>query len=253
MSTKVVLMILCLLLIPIAIVESRDSQAPEEYGYYSQEKAIIEEEEVVKSPLEGLIFDSKKIEVLVNDNYLLEEDYEPEDMVPLNVPTYFDDPEVNQLREEAAHQLEEMFQAASEDGLTLVLRSGYRSYNVQSFLYDRHVSDFGLEHANKYSAIPGSSEHQAGLAVDVTCESILYELIEEFAETEEGIWIGENSYKYGFIIRYPEGKESITGYMYEPWHLRYLGIDLATDVFESGLTYEEYLLEQGIHINMIDY
>jgi D-alanyl-D-alanine carboxypeptidase len=88
------------------------------------------------------------------------------------------------------------------------------------------------------------------LAIDVTSESVNYQLTERFGETPEGLWVEEHAHKFGFIIRYPEGKEEITGYQYEPWHLRYLGKELAADVAESGLTYEEYLLERGIDIEI---
>jgi D-alanyl-D-alanine carboxypeptidase len=102
------------------------------------------------------------------------------------------------------------------------------------------VSANGQEAADKFSAKPGQSEHQTGLAIDITCEAMNYQLDYSFGVTDEGAWVKENAHRFGFIIRYPEGKEDITGYMYEPWHLRYVGVDLAEEVYNSGLTLEEY-------------
>jgi D-alanyl-D-alanine carboxypeptidase len=99
----------------------------------------------------------------------------------------------------------------------------------------------GEEVANKTTAYPGQSEHQTGLAMDVSSASVNYQLLESFGETTEGIWLAENAPDFGFIIRYPKGKEEITGYSYEPWHLRYLGIETALQVSARGITYEEYL------------
>ena len=113
--------------------------------------------------------------------------------------------------------------------------SGYRSYNRQSTLYSNYVARDGVEAADTYSARAGHSEHQTGLAFD------LNSLEESFGQTREGIWLKEHCWEYGFIIRYPRGKESVTGYMYEPWHVRYLGKSVAKSVFDSGLCLEEYL------------
>ena len=139
------------------------------------------------------------------------------------------------VSDEAYDALTEMEIAAAEDGISLFIVSGYRSYDDQDVIYNRYVSQDGKAEADRYSARPGHSEHQTGYAFD------LNSLEEYFADTPEGIWLAENCHKYGFIIRYPKGKEHITGYMYEPWHVRYLGVDIATSVYESGLTLEEYL------------
>ncbi|WP_277630920.1 M15 family metallopeptidase, partial [Atopococcus tabaci] len=182
----------------------------------------------------------------------LEEDYAPEDLVTVEVPTVLEDPEIKQMRKEAADALKDMFDAAEKDGITLFARSGYRSYQTQVSLFQNYVSNHGEEAASKYSARPGQSEHQTGLAMDVTSESVNYQLTEEFGNTPEGEWVRENAHRYGFIIRYPKGKEAITGYIFEPWHLRYLGSELAADVHESGLTYEEYLAEKGLDIEIAE-
>lgn len=135
----------------------------------------------------------------------------------------------------ASEQLQVMFNAAKNDGISLYVKSGYRSYIDQKIIYNGYVQRDGKEAADTYSARPGHSEHQTGLAFDLNSTAL------SFADTPEAKWIAENSYKYGFIVRYPKDKESITGYIYEPWHVRYLGIEKATEVYESGLCLEEFL------------
>lgn len=185
------------------------------------------------------------LSILVNKGVELGPDDHPDDLVTVDVPTILDNPEVNQLREEASDALSKMFAKAKEDGFTLYARSGFRSYQTQEQLFASYVVRNGEEAANRYSARPGQSEHQTGLTMDVTAESVSFDLEEEFGNTDEGQWIEENAHKFGFIIRYPKDKEDITGYIYEPWHLRYLTVDLATAVYESGLTYEEFLEKIG--------
>ena len=124
---------------------------------------------------------------------------------------------------------------ASKLGLNIWIASGYRSYELQKKIYNSYVAQDGQEKADTYSARPGKSEHQTGLCFD------LNSITDEFAYTEEGKWVAEHAHEYGFIIRYPKGKQDITGYKYEPWHLRYLGNDLAQDVYKSRLCLEEYL------------
>lgn len=128
----------------------------------------------------------------------------------------------------------ELKQAAYEEGLEINFMSGFRSYGEQTEVYKGWYEIYSTE-ADRVSARPGHSEHQLGLAIDVN--SIEF----TFADTPEGLWLAENCWKYGFIIRYKEGTEHITGYMYEPWHIRYLGDELAEEVHFSGLTLEEYL------------
>lgn len=136
---------------------------------------------------------------------------------------------------EASAQLNVMFNEASREGIRLFVKSGYRSYIDQKIVYNGYVKRDGQQAADTYSARPGHSEHQTGLAFDLNSLSVSFE------NTPEGKWLAENCYKYGFIIRYPKGKEHITGYMYEPWHVRYLGIEKAKEVYESGLCLEEFL------------
>lgn len=141
---------------------------------------------------------------------------------------------------EASNQIWAMFAAAKAEGLNMRVQSGYRSYVDQRIIYNNYVARDGQAAADRYSARPGHSEHQSGLAFDLN--TYYYDgLTQAFGECPEGKWLAENCHKFGFIIRYPKDKEHITGYMYEPWHVRYLGVEKATAVYESGLCLEEYL------------
>ena len=182
------------------------------------------------------------ITVLVNKEYALPDGYEPKDLVVTNVrfPFTEDDPK-KQLRKEAAEALEQLFDAAEEEGHFLFAQSGYRSFERQEAIFASNVEQDGEEAANQYSARPGESEHQTGLVMDITSEAVEFRLVEEFGDTPEGKWVAENAYKYGFIIRYEKGKEDITGYQYEPWHLRYVGKKAAKTIYEQDLTLEEYV------------
>lgn len=135
---------------------------------------------------------------------------------------------------EASQAYEEMRAAAENDGITLYIVSGYRSYADQDRIYNRYVQQDGAALADTYSSRPGHSDHQTGYTFD------LNSLDESFADTPEGKWLAHNCADYGFIIRYPEGKEQYTGYTYEPWHVRYIGVDNARSVTSSGLSFEEY-------------
>lgn len=142
------------------------------------------------------------------------------------------DPKVNS---EALSALKQMQADAKAIGLSIPLVSGYRSYKTQEQLYNKYVKKDGEKVANMYSAKPGHSEHQTGLAFDIGSVE------RSFANTTEAKWIAENAHLYGFIVRYPKDKTDITGYIYEPWHVRYLGKETAKKVWESNLTLEEYL------------
>lgn len=179
---------------------------------------------------------------LVNKNYALPSDYTPEDLVVPNIRFPFDeDDPKKQLRQVAATAMEELFAATDEAGLGLFAQSGYRSYDRQDVIFASNVEKHGETHANTFSARPGESEHQTGLVMDVTSQQVGFDLITDFGDTPEGLWIKDNAHKYGFIIRYEEGKEEITKYQYEPWHLRYVGEKAATDMYLDGITLEEYL------------
>lgn len=224
--------------------ESDNEKTPDED--VTDEPAEEPVDEGVQLDLEEDILNPESLAVLVNKSYYLTAEDAPTDLVLVEVKTVLESVEIRQMRQVAADALKDMFDAAEADGIILHARSGYRSYQTQTQLFNNYVENNGEEAANRYSARPGQSEHQTGLSMDVTSESANYQLTEAFGETEEGIWVKENADQFGFIIRYPEGKEDITGYIFEPWHLRYLGEDLAKDVYESGLTYEEYLMEGGV-------
>lgn len=183
-------------------------------GNYSvtKRKVIVEDRIVVKNGVtyvEGIL--------LVNKKYSIPKTYG------------------NGIDKEANEHLKELQKGAKKAGYTITLVSGYRSYEYQKNLYNNYVNTYGQKEADTFSARPGHSEHQTGLAFDVGKVSNSY------GETEAGKWLAKNAHLYGFIIRYPKGKEEITGYQYEPWHIRYLGKNMATKVYESGLCLEEYL------------
>lgn len=185
--------------------------------------------------------------VLVNQNYRLDEFYAPTDFVPVDVPvTPYSQVNTNYLRRDAADATELLFSKAQEAGYELTLRTGYISYSVQKSLYNQDVYEMGLEYADKFNSRPGHSEHQTGLAIDITTPSINNELSLEFADTEEGKWVLAHAHEYGFIIRYPENRESEVGYFYEPYHLRYVGVEVATEIFENNWTLEDYILNYGL-------
>ena len=147
------------------------------------------------------------------------------------------------MRPEAARALEALFAGAAEDGITLYATSGFRSYATQKAIFDRKAAERGEQAANRSVAKPGYSEHQTGLAMDIEGETTLGTgLTASFGESPEGIWVAEHCHEYGFIIRYPEDKTSITGYIYEPWHIRYVGVEAATEITQLGVTFEEYIL-----------
>jgi D-alanyl-D-alanine carboxypeptidase len=147
------------------------------------------------------------------------------------------------MREEAATALENMFATAQKSGIELYAVSGYRSYNRQQQLFNAEINRVGIEKAEQAVAIPGASEHQSGLAMDISSKSNKFYLNEDFANTTEGKWLKDNSHRFGFILRYPKEKIDITNYMYEPWHFRYVGVKAATIMYEHNWTLEEYFNE----------
>lgn len=176
--------------------------------------------------------------LVVNKEISIDEEYVPENLV---VPNVAANKEIK-VTDEVAEYLEEMFIAAKKCGINLIAVSGYRSYGYQESLFDESARVNGLEHAKKYVAVPGYSEHHTGLAVDIVSDK--YTLLDDgFEDTDAFKWLQENMSTYGFILRYPRGKEGITGYNYEPWHLRYVGYDVAEEIEMTGVTLEEYISE----------
>lgn len=153
--------------------------------------------------------------------------------IPSNFATKLDD--------EVEYQFELMREDAKKDGLDINIRSGFRSNEVQSMLYNSYVARDGVEKANRYSAKPGHSEHETGLAIDISNGDYNKSIGDWFTETPQAKWLYENAYKYGFILRYPKGKEEITGYKYESWHYRYVGTEHSQYFNQNDLTLEEYL------------
>lgn len=185
--------------------------------------------------------DAQSVTVLVNKEYALPDDYEPSDLVYPDVRfTFSEKIDKRMMRSEAASALEKLFAGAEEDGIYLAGVSAYRSHSTQTSLFNRYVKKDGLEKAKTYSAVPGHSEHETGLAIDVSGSDGKCAAEDCFGDTKEAEWLAKHATEYGFIIRYPEGKEEITGYKYEPWHLRYVGTEISSDIAERGITLEEY-------------
>ncbi|ERI92200.1 serine-type D-Ala-D-Ala carboxypeptidase [Clostridiales bacterium oral taxon 876 str. F0540] len=179
--------------------------------------------------------------LLVNRNNRLAKDFVPKSLRIPNVKYIsYADPKVKQMDIEAATALESLFDAAKSDSVTLLAVSGYRTYSYQEKLYDNKVSSAGQKEADKYVAQPGASEHQTGLAMDVLSNEYT-SLDDGFDKTKAFKWLDKNCSKYGFIIRYPKDKENITGYNYEPWHIRYVGAAEASEISQKHITLEEYL------------
>jgi D-alanyl-D-alanine carboxypeptidase len=181
---------------------------------------------------DGLLF-------LVNRQYTVSEAYEPGDLEMSDVPG-----QVRRMRPEAAAALREMFQACREEtGVQLLSISGYRSYAKQEGIYNRKLRQVkkNVEKAQEYVAPPGASEHQTGLAMDIGQKHKIH-LEVSFRDTEGGRWCRENCWRFGFILRYDEPWEEITGYKFEPWHFRYVGREYAKAIHESGLPLETWLI-----------
>lgn len=188
--------------------------------------------------------------MLVNKDNLLESDFVPEDLIEIHEPTgsKIDKTYINKLNKEAYASFKLMQAEALKNGYEIFVDSSYRSYDYQVRVFDETQELKGLEHTFNTVALPGASEHQTGLAIDVIFRRN-GEMIEEQKETDpEIIWLFNNCYKYGYILRYPKGKEDITGISFEPWHFRYVGLELAQELHENGLTLEEhYSLKKRLH------
>lgn len=228
-----------------------DTKKGEDDGVTKPEDQVIKDHENVVLDREP-----ESMTVIVNKELSLPADYIPPDLVVPNVPysfPYYDEKKL--MRKEAAGALEDLFAAASTDGYALNGVSAYRSYERQYEIFTNNVKVKGLDHTTKYSAIPGYSEHQTGLAIDVSSKACNNRLDVTFADTKESDWLKKNAHLYGYIIRYPEDKTAITGFSYEPWHIRYVGIALATYLYENNLCLEEYYNQKpsADYTNIISY
>ncbi len=192
-------------------------------------------------PLKDLAMDPEML-VLVNKQNALPSGYAPPDLLRIEAFAPGRDDSARYMRGEAAERLNTMLADALEEDVEIVMTTAYRSYELQRLIFESNVKKKGsVEEANKTSAKPGESEHQTGLAVDLTTPELNYEISYGFGTCEAGEWIMAHASEYGFILRYPKGKEEITGYSYEPWHLRYVGPDAAQYIAENDLTLEEFL------------
>lgn len=184
--------------------------------------------------------------ILVNKQNPVDQNYKPDDLTAMKYYAPEREASGRYMREAAAAAFFQLVEAAALDGLELRMTTAYRSYGYQKIIYDNYMNQYGEEEANRFSAKPGQSEHQTGLAVDVSSPSVDYELEDTFGDTPEGKWLASHAYEFGFILRYPKGKEDITGYTYEPWHLRFVGLFVAKEIHDQGTTLEEYLVDHGL-------
>ena len=182
------------------------------------------------------VYTDSSIYRIVNMEHLIDKNYVPKNLKSVNVPQIG----TQLLREEAVKPLEEMFQAARKDNISLYLISGYRSYALQYSLWETYKARYGIETAKLIDAYPGSSEHQTGLSVDLGGADRKCELKGCFYDTQTYKWLHEHSYEYGFIERNPSGSEKVTGVQASPWNYRYVGKEEAEKIYKSGLTMEEY-------------
>lgn len=219
----------------------------------SVESARSAREAKRKEPVYIILPGAKKIRAIVEDysidsstwalvskTHSISVNYIPTDLKISNVATRTDKSDAERsVRSIIEKPLISLFSAATDAGYQLMIGSGYRSAALQKIYFDSLAASVGDAAANQAIARPGQSEHQTGLAVDLSTIARNCYLDNCFAQTGDGMWLVNNAYKYGFTLRYPSGKESITGYQYESWHFRYVGIDLATALHESGLTLDE--------------
>jgi len=227
--------------------EENDQEAPEDEDQVGDEaQAESAESAAVPGQESGdwedlkVISDGDYLLALVTKETTLKRNYVPTDLeaVPARLNPYYP----MQLRSEALRHLEKLWEAARDDGVALSIRSAYRSYQTQKELFRDYVSRHGEAEANRFSARPGQSEHQLGTTVDFGGTGA--DFTAAFADTKQGRWLVANAHRYGFAKSYPAGKEHITGYIYEPWHYRYIGVERAGEWKASGLTLKEYLQQQ---------
>jgi len=184
--------------------------------------------------------EASNVWTLVNKARAISTEYVPPELMVASVSTRSNSTaDEKRIRKTIDTPLTQLFTAAEKDGHSLMIGSAYRSAVTQDSLFNTYVAQSGYEEADKYSAHPGHSEHQTGLAVDISTTSQQCYLSECFIGTADGQWLANNAFNYGFTLRYPKGKEAITGYNFEPWHYRYVGVPLATALHQSGLTLDE--------------
>ena len=173
--------------------------------------------------------------MLTNKFYSLDNSYNSDNMVKVSKQYSYGDNQM--VTGETFDAFLSMFKAAKKEDLTLIINSSYRSYEDQEEIYNEYKDTRGEEAANKIAAKAGFSEHQTGLSIDIQTYESTASTFEEF---EEFKWLQDNAHKYGFILRYPKDKEYLTGYEYESWHYRYVGVEVATYIYENNITFDEY-------------
>ena len=176
------------------------------------------------------------ITMLVNKYNGLDKDFIPDNLISID-KEYAIDSKQKGNKEMIENFIKMSDDCKTETGFKIIVRSGYRDYKSQEDTYNLYLKTYGLKYAESYAAHPGFSEHQTGLAVDIKAESS-----NTFAGTKESKWLLENAYKYGFILRYPDDLTDITGYKYESWHYRYVGLEIAKDIKDKKMTYDEYYI-----------
>lgn len=248
--------VITILLISLALVltnfvfTKKDTDTAEIPGSEISETVTVSETAATE-PEEDENIDNKWAMFLVNKNNPLPKDYD--NMIETEV--VFESWREYYLDVRAADYLERMIDDAKEDGVDLLVVSAYRTIEYQQQNFDNSVQDRmdnrGMSYDDAYAdtlaevALPGESEHNAGLALDIMCEE--YQSMDDdgFENTDAFIWLDEHAAEYGFILRYPKGKQDVTGIIYEPWHYRFVGLYYANEIKKSGLCLEEYFEEQG--------
>ena len=234
--------------------EEKEEEAEEEETVQQEQENTVSEDPVYEEPvqevpvytppaLSGEFSDPYSLLVVANKKYALDYYFEPTDLRVVNATGN----RTHYLRDCAASALESMFAAAAQEGITLVTCSSYRSASYQASLYNNYVAMYGTATADTISARPGYSDHQTGLAADIGDHDQATVFTQAMEYTVEGQWLYAHAHEYGFILRYPKGKEWITGYSFEPWHYRYVGVDYATAIYNVSpdCTLEEYFGIEG--------
>jgi len=240
---KIFVLLLTTILLTGAIIllTSDDTTAPSDVA----PTANIDIPDEIASTAEADIFDKEMFSinnaespwVVVNKRRSIPTDYVPASLIVPNVPLRLSSSEEQMKISDAAQDaVEELFTASDQIGLELQFGSGYRSSTLQSQFYNSYSTASGSAEADRFSARPGHSEHQTGLGLDFTRIDGECHLQECFSDTAEGIWLSENAQRYGFLLRYPRDMESITGYIFEPWHYRYVGVELAEEIYSSNFS-----------------
>ncbi len=236
---RILLIILTVLFVAGIWLRNRPDPVPSaDSSAGTVDEDVQPEETVEPTPLPNELIDPASITVFIDKTHSLPADYVPESLVTPYINSTSD---VIQVNEKAADALKSMAAAASDSSVTLYLTAGYISYETQDDYFNDRAGMVGEAEANKTIAKAGFSEHQTGLAFDFSDEPSGTNTTVAFADTDAGKWLIEHAWEYGFIMRYPEGKEAVTGYTYQPWHYRYIGKDVAKAIHEAG---ENYTLEE---------